>query len=332
MAALSVPSGADLAAQVHGLDFRYGRWWHDGTSADVYSLSYLKPWFGPLSYGLGVTHLNDRTTMPDRTHTGGDLSLAIGSGSRGLYGIGSGGLALRHTGGSLDATWSAGVGYALRPLSFLSLAGEARYRVEKDAWTEAFWKFNRVNDRRGWQVQGRMAIHFRTVGPRGAGRPTPPRRTMAPDFRPPSESDINGMARSGGASSSTAKIAASVVKTAIDVMGSPYQWGGTDENGFDCSGLIQYAYAENGVILPRVSRDQARTGTYVEPRVADLRPGDILGFSVERSSRITHVGLYIGDGKFIHSASRGVAISSLVALDGNSRWWQNRWVVARRTL
>ncbi len=178
-----------------------------------------------------------------------------------------------------------------------------------------------------------MALHF------GGGRRSV-RSTRRPgavtsgasNFAPPSESDIGRIARSSGASRSTAAVAASVVQTAIDVMGTPYQWGGTDENGFDCSGLIQYAYGENGIIIPRVSRDQARVGHYVEPRVADLQPGDILAFSVERSSRITHVGLYIGEGKFIHSASRGVAISSLVATDGNSRWWQDRWVSVRRIL
>ncbi|MCH8992015.1 MAG: C40 family peptidase [Acidobacteria bacterium] len=152
------------------------------------------------------------------------------------------------------------------------------------------------------------------------------------DFEPPSKSDINRIARSSGASSSAARTAADIVQTAIDVMGTPYRWGGTDDNGFDCSGLIQYAYGEHDVIIPRVSRDQARAGKYVERRVGDLRPGDILAFSVERTSRITHVGLYIREGNFIHGASRGVAISSLVATDGNSRWWQARWVSVRRIL
>jgi cell wall-associated NlpC family hydrolase len=338
-----LPFGTGLAAQGKGLDFSYGRWWRNETVGEVYALTYYRPWFGSVDLGIGAMHLDDRASLEDRTQTGGQVSLAIGRRGGGLYAVGSGGVAMRHDGGSVDGVWSAGLGYALRPLSILTVAGELRYRVEKDDWAQGFWRFDEAADRKGWQLQAGLAFHF------GGGRrtpsvprPDPPTRestgssasrgTESPEFAPPSTSDIKDIARSSGASASTAEVAAEVIQTAIDVMGTPYQWGGTDENGFDCSGLIQYAYGESGVILPRVSRDQTRTGAFVEPRVPDLRPGDVLGFSVERSSRITHVGLYVGDGQFIHSSSNGVAISSLIATDPNSRWWQNRWVVARRIL
>lgn len=340
-----LPFGADVAAQGRGLDLSYGRWWRDGSAGQVYSITYFKPWIGPLELGIGAMHLDDRGILTGRTQSGGQFTLALGRRGGGIYAIGSGGLAMRHRGGSVDGVWSAGMGYALQPLPFLTLAGDLRYRVEKDEWTRGFWTFDPVTDRRGWQLQGGLALHF------GRARPTTRRPPSAgpvrggtngasgsaaddtpPEYAPPAGSDIEDLARAAGASSSTAALAASVVETALGVMGTPYTWGGTDENGFDCSGLIQYAYAENGVILPRVSRDQARTGAFVEPRVPELRPGDVLGFSVERSSRITHVGLYIGDGQFIHSASQGVRISSLIGTDANSRWWQHRWVVARRIL
>ena len=341
-----LPLGTGLSAQTRGLDFRYGRWWPDGGAvSESYSATYYRPWIGPLDLGLGVMHLNERALPAGRTQSGGQVSLALGRGGGGLYAVGSAGLAMRHVGGNLDGVWSAGMGYALQALSFVSLSGEVRYRVEKDNWSAAFWRFDPALDRRGWQIQGGLALHF------GGGRSTPnvprPRRPTrtddgpsttassggrTPEFAPPSESEVEKIARSSGASKSSAEVAASIVQTAIKVMGTPYEWGGTDENGFDCSGLIQFAYGENGVILPRVSRDQARTGTRVNARVPDLRPGDILGFSVERSSRITHVGLYVGDGQFIHSSSRGVSISSLISTDPNSRWWQSRWVVVRRIL
>jgi cell wall-associated NlpC family hydrolase len=137
--------------------------------------------------------------------------------------------------------------------------------------------------------------------------------------------------KSSGASDETAALAAQVVNTALDAMGTPYRWGGSDDNGFDCSGLIQYAYAQHGILLPRASRDQIRMGLPVEPRLEALRPGDILGFSVERAG-VTHVGLYVGNGQFIHSASGGVKLSSLTATDPDSRWWQQRLVAARRIL
>ncbi len=339
-----LPFGSGVSAQSR-LDFRYGRWWHDATVGEAYSATYYKPWLGPFDLGIGVTHLDERGLPNGRTQSGGQLSLALGRAGGGLFAVGAGGLAMRHQGGDLNGTWSAGMGYALQPLSFVTLSGEVRYRVEKDNWSAAFWRFDPALDRRGWEIQGGLALHF------GGGSSTPniprPRRPTradrggsgpsssaggTPEFAPPSESDVEKIARSSGASKSSAEVAASVVQTAVDVMGSPYQWGGTDENGFDCSGLIQYAYAENGVILPRVSRDQARIGSRINARVADLRPGDILGFSVERSSRITHVGLYVGEGQFIHSSSGGVLISSLISTDPNSRWWQSRWVVARRIL
>ncbi len=345
LVAAFLPFGDGVSAQTRGLEFRYGRWWRDATVGEVYSATYYKPWLGPFDLGIGVMHLDDQGLPNGRTQSGGQLSLALGRAGGGLFAVGTGGVTMRHQGGDLYGTWSAGMGYALQPLSFVTLSGGVRYRVEKGDWSRAFWRFDPALDRRGWEIQGGLALHF-GGGSRTPNVPRPRRPTRTdnggpsasssaertPEFAPPSESDVEKIARSSGASKSSAEVAASVVQTAIDVMGTPYQWGGTDENGFDCSGLIQYAYAESGVILPRVSRDQTRTGSRVNARVADLRPGDILGCSVERSSRITHVGLYIGDGQFIHSSSRGVSISSLISTDPNSRWWQSRWIVARRIL
>jgi cell wall-associated NlpC family hydrolase len=120
-----------------------------------------------------------------------------------------------------------------------------------------------------------------------------------------------------------------VVQTATQVMGTPYRWGGTGEDGFDCSGLIQYAYGEHGISLPRRSVDQAQSGQPVERVIEELRAGDILTFST-REGPVTHVGLYVGDGQFIHSASRGVQLSRLSADDPYGSWWWERWVGARR--
>ena len=114
-------------------------------------------------------------------------------------------------------------------------------------------------------------------------------------------------------------------------MGTPYKWGGTGEadGGFDCSGLIQYAYAQHGITLPRRSADQALQGEKVDKRPEALLPGDILTFS-NGGGRVTHVGLYLGDGKFIHSANDGVQVSLLSSEDVYGRWWWRGWVGARR--
>src|SRR5207245_1163412 len=113
--------------------------------------------------------------------------------------------------------------------------------------------------------------------------------------------------------------AADVVQTALESLGTPYVWGGTADNGFDCSGLVQYAYGQHGVRVPRMSRDQAHTGAEVAPVVDALRPGDILLFSARPGSGVTHVGMYVGELKFIHSSARGVKLSATGSGGGGIR-------------
>jgi hypothetical protein len=92
-----------------------------------------------------------------------------------------------------------------------------------------------------------------------------------------------------------------VVDTAKKYLGVPYVWGGTDPaKGLDCSGLVQQVYGELGYDLPRVSRDQAKVGTAV-PSLDQARPGDLLAFN----SPVTHIGIYVGDGKMIHAPKPG---------------------------
>jgi hypothetical protein len=123
-----------------------------------------------------------------------------------------------------------------------------------------------------------------------------------------------------------------IVAIARAAMATPYRWGGSDTEGFDCSGLIQYAYRELGIELPRRSRDQAVVGRPVPTVVDSLAPGDILVFAGEPGGQASHVGLYGGDGRFIHSASGGVRESALRADDWTGRWWLERWIGARRVV
>jgi cell wall-associated NlpC family hydrolase len=130
--------------------------------------------------------------------------------------------------------------------------------------------------------------------------------------------------------------ALAVVATARDALGKPYLYGGTGQgqDGFDCSGLIQYAYGQHGIMLPRTSSEQALIGDAVDHDVADLAAGDILTFSSSPGGkRVSHVGLYLGEGRFIHSASsRGVMESTLAGTDPNGNWWFVRWVGTRRVI
>lgn len=84
-------------------------------------------------------------------------------------------------------------------------------------------------------------------------------------------------------------------------LGIPYRWGGTDpKTGLDCSGLTQLVYKQLGIDLPRVSRDQAKTGTAV-PSLDQAKPGDLVFFD----NPVDHVGIYVGDGKMLHAPRTG---------------------------
>jgi cell wall-associated NlpC family hydrolase len=99
----------------------------------------------------------------------------------------------------------------------------------------------------------------------------------------------------------------SIVESAEVYRGVPYKWGGTTDKGMDCSGFVQKAYEDAGYSIGRTTQLQAREGKEVET----YAPGDILCFGRSRWN-IVHTGIYIGDGKFIHSSSpEGVIVSEL---------------------
>ena len=312
-----------LRAQSRGIELAYGRWWADDSYASVYQATRYARLVGPVNFGIGFFHRDDQQSAYDRTQTGGDLSLQVG-GATGLYALGSVGVGIKHTDGNADASWSVGAGYGLVLFSHLRIGAEARYRVE-DQNVKGFWQL-RPDDRRGFQLQVGLGFAFGR-----SPRATPPVGYSAEPLEAPSTDDIRETAGSRGFDEDNAVLATNVVETALDAMGTPYQWGGSGENGFDCSGLIQFAFGQHGIILPRISRDQARSGIAVPKATDALAPGDVLTFAVDGNG-VSHVGLYVGDGMFIHSSSQGVRLSSLEAADGDSRWWQARWVGARRVL
>ncbi len=118
-----------------------------------------------------------------------------------------------------------------------------------------------------------------------------------------------------------------VIQTAISLLGAPYRFGGTTPQGFDCSGFINYVYRHSvGLVLPRESHDLARVGKPVP--VADLRPADLVYFKIEGQKPL-HVGIYIGDGKFVHApSSKGKVNIQSLGLD----YWKNRYRGARRII
>ena len=112
--------------------------------------------------------------------------------------------------------------------------------------------------------------------------------------------------------------------TAKQFLGVKYRYGGTSTAGFDCSGYVRHVYNQIGVSLPRTSQSMYGTGTAVNK--ADLKAGDLVFFNTSGRG-ISHVGIYIGGNKFIHSmTSKGVAITDI-----NDKWyWGSRYVGAKR--
>jgi cell wall-associated NlpC family hydrolase len=120
-----------------------------------------------------------------------------------------------------------------------------------------------------------------------------------------------------------------LLETAKSFLGVRYTWGGTSpETGFDCSGFVYTTFRSIGITLNRSSRDQVRNGVHVDR--ANLEPGDLVFFAASPGgSRITHVGMYIGGGEFIHSSTFGVGvrISNI-----NCNYHRPRFVAARRVI
>lgn len=95
------------------------------------------------------------------------------------------------------------------------------------------------------------------------------------------------------------------VDTAKKYLGTPYVWGGASPSGFDCSGLMQYVYAQNGIKIPRVSQDQFKSGSAVSSE--NIMPGDLVFFKgyTKDAQNPGHVGMYIGNGKYIQAPKTG---------------------------
>ena len=119
-----------------------------------------------------------------------------------------------------------------------------------------------------------------------------------------------------------------LVKTAERFLGVPYQWGGTSiEDGFDCSGLTMVVYQLNGLDLPRSSRQQWQAGQQISR--TELRKGDLVFFATAGGRRVSHVGIYTGDGLFLHAPGEGrkIRFASL-----SNPYFSSRYLGARSYL
>jgi cell wall-associated NlpC family hydrolase len=127
----------------------------------------------------------------------------------------------------------------------------------------------------------------------------------------------------GGILARTSKMARALTSSALRFLGVPYVFGGTSTSGFDCSGFVQHVFAMLGVGLPRTADAQYDVG---RPAVGGPRPGDLVFF--DTYGGVSHVGIYLGKGQFVHaSSSHGVMVSHL-----SDSYWAARYVGAKRLI
>ncbi len=111
---------------------------------------------------------------------------------------------------------------------------------------------------------------------------------------------------------------------ALQQVGKPYRYGGSNPTGFDCSGLVYYSYQQSGTTIPRTSRQQLSVSRRIP--VSRLRPGDLVFFSIP-VTRVLHVGIYIGGNRFAHAPSSGKRVG-IAYLD--NPYWRKHFIRAGR--
>jgi cell wall-associated NlpC family hydrolase len=127
----------------------------------------------------------------------------------------------------------------------------------------------------------------------------------------------------GGVLARTSRMATELTRSALRFLGVPYAFGGTSSSGFDCSGFVQHVFAMLGIALPRTADAQYDVG---HRALGGPHPGDLVFF--DTYGGVSHVGIYLGGGKFVHaSSSHGVMVSRL-----SESYWATRYVGAKRLI
>lgn len=130
--------------------------------------------------------------------------------------------------------------------------------------------------------------------------------------------------RSGSATGNPSQVKADIVRTARAQIGTPYRSGGAAPGGFDCSGLVQWAYRQHGITVPRTTAQQIHAGVRIKKN--ELQAGDIIVF---RTSSGLHTGIYTGKGTFIHSPRTGAYVREERL---HTDYWTRAYREARRIL
>jgi cell wall-associated NlpC family hydrolase len=278
----------------------------------------LRGSFG-LSYSTFSTATATRPKEPSRWTGDVDLILpdrAFGLASLfggafhpyGFVGIGARSIESSPTLADATKTWSYGGGLSVPLGSALAIAGEYRARTQLSSAVLT------SPTGLGGNSEFRLGLDFHFGGKRSA-------------------SSGVGLPRGGSsgtvwpAGNNAAGAARRVVPRGERYIGVPYVWGGETPKGFDCSGFVQYVYRAEGVELPRTSRQMAGSGFGVSR--AEMAIGDLMLFA-ESGEAISHVAIYAGNGRFIHSSSSGNGVRYDDLNSGRGAWFRQNLVAVRR--
>lgn len=123
-----------------------------------------------------------------------------------------------------------------------------------------------------------------------------------------------------------------VLATADDLVGTRYRYGGTTPaGGFDCSGFVRWVFSQHGIDLPRTAHEMGAAGHRIPARRTELAPGDLLLFA-EHGARVSHVAIYLGDGRIVHASSGQGAVRYDDLDSARGRWFRRHVVSARRVI
>jgi cell wall-associated NlpC family hydrolase len=225
----------------------------------------------------------------------------------GLVGIGARSADTSPTFGAAAKTWSYGGGVSFPLGNALSIHGEMRSRTPLATNILTTSSITSA-------TEFRVGLDFRLGGNRSA----------AVDTRLPSRGGSSGTVWPAG--NNAAGAARRVVPRGERYVGVPYVWGGETPKGFDCSGFVQYIYRAEGVELPRTSRQMAGSGFGVAR--ADMAIGDLMLFA--DNGPISHVAIYAGNGRFIHSSSSGNGVRYDDLNGPRGAWYSQNLVAIRR--